>query len=181
MPDFPPFRYTPPVAFSSPSITSAYAGTGLRRRSSIRLRIFRNRPLDTATSGTQHSRVGFRLALKGTPSTSRFHTASLAPSNTGELIKVQPGRVSPFTTTVVFELIIHWSLTTLREKLVKIGAKVVRHGRYVTFQLEMFLFDHALNLRISSDVAVLVPHNPDGEKVYQWSAFLSDGDVKVIH
>ncbi len=29
----------------------------------------------------------------------------------------------------------HWSLTTLREKLVKIGAKVVRHGRYVTFQI----------------------------------------------
>ncbi|MDP6874411.1 MAG: transposase, partial [Alphaproteobacteria bacterium] len=29
----------------------------------------------------------------------------------------------------------HWSLTTLREKLVKIGGKVVHHGRYVTFQL----------------------------------------------
>ena len=29
----------------------------------------------------------------------------------------------------------HWSLTTLREKLVKIGAKVARHSRYVTFQL----------------------------------------------
>jgi hypothetical protein len=29
----------------------------------------------------------------------------------------------------------HWSLTTLREKLVKIGAKVVSNGRYVTFQL----------------------------------------------
>ncbi len=29
----------------------------------------------------------------------------------------------------------HWSLTTLRETLVKIGAKVVSHGRYVTFQL----------------------------------------------
>lgn len=28
-----------------------------------------------------------------------------------------------------------WSLTTLRAKLVKIGAKVVRHGRYVAFQL----------------------------------------------
>ena len=28
----------------------------------------------------------------------------------------------------------HWSLTTLREKLIKIGAKVVAHGRYVTFQ-----------------------------------------------
>jgi hypothetical protein len=29
----------------------------------------------------------------------------------------------------------HWSLTTLGEKLVKIGAKVVRHGRHLTFQL----------------------------------------------
>ena len=29
----------------------------------------------------------------------------------------------------------HWSLTTLRKKLVKIGAKVVKDGRYVTFQL----------------------------------------------
>jgi len=27
-----------------------------------------------------------------------------------------------------------WSLTSLREKLIKIGAKVVSHGRYVTFQ-----------------------------------------------
>ena len=29
----------------------------------------------------------------------------------------------------------HWSLTTLREKLVKIGAKVVTHARYVIFQM----------------------------------------------
>jgi hypothetical protein len=28
-----------------------------------------------------------------------------------------------------------WSLTTLRETLIKIGAKVVSHGRYVTFQM----------------------------------------------
>ena len=28
-----------------------------------------------------------------------------------------------------------WSLTPLREKLVKIGARIVRHGRYVVFQL----------------------------------------------
>jgi Transposase DDE domain group 1 len=28
-----------------------------------------------------------------------------------------------------------WSLTSLREKLVKIGAKVVSHGRSVTFQM----------------------------------------------
>ncbi len=28
-----------------------------------------------------------------------------------------------------------WTLTTLRERLVKIGAKVVSHGRYVAFQM----------------------------------------------
>jgi Transposase DDE domain group 1 len=28
----------------------------------------------------------------------------------------------------------HWSLTTLREKLIKAGARIVRHGRYVVFQ-----------------------------------------------
>jgi hypothetical protein len=28
-----------------------------------------------------------------------------------------------------------WSLTSLREKVIKIAAKVVSHGRYVTFQM----------------------------------------------
>jgi hypothetical protein len=28
-----------------------------------------------------------------------------------------------------------WSLTSLKEKLIKIGAKVVIHGRYVAFQM----------------------------------------------
>ncbi len=29
----------------------------------------------------------------------------------------------------------HWSLTTLRDKLIKIGAKVIRHSQYVIFQM----------------------------------------------
>ena len=33
------------------------------------------------------------------------------------------------------EQVEHWSLATLREKLVKTGARIVRHGRYVVFQL----------------------------------------------
>jgi hypothetical protein len=32
-------------------------------------------------------------------------------------------------------LIKDWSMTTLREKLIKIGAKVVGHARYVSFQM----------------------------------------------
>lgn len=38
-------------------------------------------------------------------------------------------------TLVLPDAVEQWSLTTLREKLVKIGAKIVRHGRYVTFQM----------------------------------------------
>ena len=33
------------------------------------------------------------------------------------------------------EPIKNWSLTSLQEKLIKIGAKVVSHGRYVAFQM----------------------------------------------
>ena len=35
-------------------------------------------------------------------------------------------------------------LMTLREKLVKIGAKIVRHGRYVTFQLAQVAIPRSL-------------------------------------
>ena len=41
----------------------------------------------------------------------------------------------PVRTFASPEAVEHLSPTTLREKLIKIGAKVVRHGRYVTFQL----------------------------------------------
>ena len=44
----------------------------------------------------------------------------------------------------------HWSLTTLREKLVKIGAKVVSHGRYVTFQLAEVAVPRELFRKISA-------------------------------
>ena len=38
-------------------------------------------------------------------------------------------------TLVLPDAVEQWSLTTLREKLVKIGAKIVRHGRYIVFQM----------------------------------------------
>ena len=45
-----------------------------------------------------------------------------------------------------------WSLTSLREKLIKIGAKVVRHGRYVTFQMA----EVAVSRQMSSDILSLI-------------------------
>jgi hypothetical protein len=43
----------------------------------------------------------------------------------------------------------HWSLTTLRERLVKIGARMVRHGRHVVFQLAEVAVQRALFAAIS--------------------------------
>jgi hypothetical protein len=42
------------------------------------------------------------------------------------------------------DAIAQWSLTTMREKLVKIGARIVRHGRYVVFQLAEVAVPRAL-------------------------------------
>jgi hypothetical protein len=36
----------------------------------------------------------------------------------------------------IAESVKHWSLTSLRDKLVKIGAKIVTHSRNVAFQME---------------------------------------------
>jgi hypothetical protein len=36
---------------------------------------------------------------------------------------------------VLHQAVCHWTLTTLREKLIKIGAKVVRHSRKIVFQM----------------------------------------------
>ena len=51
----------------------------------------------------------------------------------------------------------HWSLTTLREKLVKIGAKVVRHGRYVAFQMAEVAVPRMLFAQILRLIAQLRP------------------------
>ena len=51
----------------------------------------------------------------------------------------------------------HWSLTTLREKLIKIGAKLVRHGRYVTFQLAEVGVHKALLAEILRRIGELRP------------------------
>ena len=42
------------------------------------------------------------------------------------------------------DAVAHWSLTTLRERLIKIGARIVRHGRYFVFQLAEVAVPRAL-------------------------------------
>ena len=50
-----------------------------------------------------------------------------------------------------------WTLTTLREKLIKIGAKVVAHAKYVTFQLAEVAVPRQLFSQILERIARLCP------------------------
>jgi len=50
-----------------------------------------------------------------------------------------------------------WSLRTMREKLVKIGAKVVKHARYVTFQMAEVLVSRSLFHEILERIHRLKP------------------------
>ena len=48
-----------------------------------------------------------------------------------------------------------WTLTTLREKLIKIGAKVVAHAKYVIFQLAEVAVPRPLFARILERISQL--------------------------
>ena len=50
-----------------------------------------------------------------------------------------------------------WTLTTLREKLIKIGAKVVAHAKYVVFQLAEVAVPRKLFAQILERIARLGP------------------------
>ena len=53
-----------------------------------------------------------------------------------------------------------WSLTSLKEKLIKIGAKVVTHGRYVAFQMAEVAVPRTLFAEILRLIADLRPRSP---------------------
>ena len=53
-----------------------------------------------------------------------------------------------------------WSLTSLKEKLIKIGAKLVSHGRYVAFQMAEVAVPRILFAEILRLIAELRPRSP---------------------
>ena len=58
------------------------------------------------------------------------------------------------------EAVSHRSMTTLRDRLVKIGARIVRHGRSVTFQMAEVMVPRALFGQILDAIAALRPLPP---------------------
>jgi len=57
------------------------------------------------------------------------------------------------------EAVKHWSLTSLKEKLIKIGARIVTHGRYVTFQMAEVAVPRGLFAEILRLIAELRPRS----------------------
>ncbi len=55
------------------------------------------------------------------------------------------------------EPISEWSLTRLKEKLIKIGAKLVSHGRYVAFQMAEVAIPRTMFAGIQRLIAELRP------------------------
>jgi hypothetical protein len=55
------------------------------------------------------------------------------------------------------EPIKNWSLTSLKEKLINIGAKVVNHGRYIAFQMAEVAMPRILFAEILRLIAELRP------------------------
>ena len=53
-----------------------------------------------------------------------------------------------------------WSLTSLREKLIKVGARLVSHGRYVAFQMAEVAISRDLFAEILRLIAELRPQPP---------------------
>ncbi len=108
----------PPVQPYRSDDMGRHVGAGCGRRPSISRRIAANSRRGIAINWTRLSCHGFRN------NEVRLELHVLA-YNMGNFLRALalPDEVE------------HWSMTTLREKLIKIGAKIVRHGRYVTFQI----------------------------------------------
>ncbi len=58
------------------------------------------------------------------------------------------------------EAVSQWSMTTLRDRLVKIGAKIVRHGRSITFQMAEVMVPRGLFKQILDAITALRPLPP---------------------
>ena len=86
----------------------------------------------SATSGSSHSAEGIIARF--------IATVTNATGKAANVVRLQlhalAYNLGNFPRTLATpEPIKDWSMTTLREKLIKIGAKVVGHARYVSFQM----------------------------------------------
>ena len=68
--------------------------------------------------------------------------------------------VAPLRTLATPEPIKDWSLSSLKEKLIKIGAKVISHGRSIAFQMAEVAIPRQIFQEILRLIAELRPKPP---------------------
>ena len=81
------------------------------------------------------------------PPTACAFSFTRSPTNLGNFLR----------TLATPELIKDWTLTTLKEMLIKIGARVVSHARYVTFQMAEVAIPRGLFFDVLRMIAELRP------------------------
>src|SRR5262245_53393639 len=107
--------------------------------------------------------VGGKAVVGRAASPSRFETQWLATDKNLSALATCPANGSTMcmaATLATPEPIKDWSLTSLKEKLIKIGAKVVSHGRYVVFQIAEVAIPPQMFQEILRLIAELRPQPP---------------------
>ena len=100
----------------------------------------------------RHDEADARIKFFGMPLDLGNHPARLAPAS---------GLIAEARMTAAHtEPIKDWSLTSLKDKLIKIGAKVVSHGRYVVFQMAEVAIPRQMFQGILRLIAELRPQPP---------------------
>jgi Transposase DDE domain group 1 len=117
---------------------------------------------DDTTFGILHSRFHQQWSLRlGMTLEDR---PTYTPSTTFESFPFPEGltpKIPAFLRTLATpEPMTDWSLTSLKEKLIKIGAKVVSHGRYVAFQIAEVAIPRQMFQEILRLIAELRPQPP---------------------
>ena len=69
-----------------------------------------------------------------------------------------------------------WSLTSLRGKLIKIGAKVVSHGRYVTFQMA----EVAMSRQMFQEIQMLIARLRARSRPSSWWRFETEDEAPRV-
>jgi hypothetical protein len=78
-----------------------------------------------------------------------------APPGGGQGRMAPRRTVSPRRVLTLPAEVAQWLLGTLRDRLVKIGAKIVRHGRSIIFQMAEVMVPRALFQKILTAIAAL--------------------------
>ena len=76
-------------------------------------------------------------------------------------IKPATSNLGNFLRTLTLpDVVKQWSMITLRQRLVKIGARIVRHGRSITVQMAEVMVPRSLFQQILAAIAALRPSPP---------------------